>query len=148
MTIQPYEPTDKAALLAIFDLNVPLFFAEHEREDLAAYLDEFGDTYFIVQINDQILGGAGYIIQENTASVTWIFFHPNHTGKGLGAGVMTQLLEFFNTKSRITKLGVRTSQFAHTFFERFGYKTIRIEKNYWADGFDLYEMEREITNAI
>lgn len=37
---------------------------------------------------------------------------------------------------------VTTSQLAYKFFEKFDYRIIRIEKNYWGDGLDLYEMEK------
>tara|TARA_R110000868_G_scaffold4211_6_gene26465 strand:- start:9911 stop:10033 length:123 start_codon:yes stop_codon:yes gene_type:complete len=37
---------------------------------------------------------------------------------------------------------VTTSQLAYKFFEKFDYSINRIEKNYWGEGLDLYEMEK------
>ncbi len=42
---------------------------------------------------------------------------------------------------QVKKISVKTSQLAFGFFEKFGYRTIRVEQNYWGLGLDLYEME-------
>ncbi|MHA7057839.1 hypothetical protein ACWGOQ_0011500 [Aquimarina sp. M1] len=33
---------------------------------------------------------------------------------------------------------VRTSQFASKFYEKMGFALVKIEKDFWVDGFDLY----------
>jgi ribosomal protein S18 acetylase RimI-like enzyme len=36
---------------------------------------------------------------------------------------------------------VRTSQHAWRFFEKMGFELQKTEKNFWAPGFDLYQMK-------
>jgi len=36
---------------------------------------------------------------------------------------------------------VRTSQFVYGFYEKHGFELKKVVKNYWAQGFDLYDME-------
>ena len=47
-------------------------------------------------------------------------------------------LEAMRSVRRIT---VRTSQLAFGFYEKRGFELKGIEKDYWAEGFDLYRME-------
>jgi hypothetical protein len=47
MNFRPYVMEDKAACLAIFDSNTPLYFAEHERLDFSAFLDAPEGRYFV-----------------------------------------------------------------------------------------------------
>jgi hypothetical protein len=41
----------------------------------------------------------------------------------------------------VDKLVVRTSQMASSFFEKFGFATTDIQKDFWAPGIDLHYME-------
>tara|TARA_B110000305_G_scaffold133294_1_gene148824 strand:- start:481 stop:765 length:285 start_codon:yes stop_codon:yes gene_type:complete len=51
-------------------------------------------------------------------------------------------LKIFSKDKRVEKLIVTTSQHSNNFFEKFGYHIIRIVKDYWGKGLDLYEMEQ------
>lgn len=48
MPIRPYAPEDRAACLALFDSNVPNFFAPHERAEFAAWLLDPSE-YFVLE---------------------------------------------------------------------------------------------------
>ena len=43
--------------------------------------------------------------------------------------------------SSVRRITVRTSQLAFGFYEKRGFELKGIEKDYWAEGFDLYRME-------
>ena len=51
-------------------------------------------------------------------------------------------MKIFREDKRVKKLIVTTSQLAYKFFEKFDYSINRIEKNYWVEALDLYEMEK------
>jgi hypothetical protein len=51
-------------------------------------------------------------------------------------------LKIFSKDKRVEKLIVTTSQHSNKFFEKFGHHIIRIVKDYWGKGLDLYEMEQ------
>ena len=46
-----------------------------------------------------------------------------------------------NSKRSVLRITVRTSQLAFGFYEKRGFELKGIEKDYWAEGFDLYRME-------
>jgi ribosomal protein S18 acetylase RimI-like enzyme len=143
--IRPYNETDKNELLNIFRLNTPEYFDPKEVADYETYLAENAHTYLTVEHENKIAGGVGYHIKEEEKSgqITWIFFHPAYAGLGLGREAVEHCFAIFTSYPVIEKLVVTTSQKAYKFFEKFGYKLVKTEKDYWGPGLDLYLMERE-----
>lgn len=141
--IRSYNPKDKETLIEIFKLNTPQYFDVKEVADFKEYLDINSDTYLTIQHDEKIVGGFGYFIRESDKSgrITWIFFHPNYSGLGLGKQAVEYCLTTLKQNPKVEKLVVTTSQLAFKFFEKFGYKLSKIEKNFWGEGLDLYEME-------
>lgn len=144
--IRPYDIRDKEKLVEIFLLNVPKYFASKERYDYEDYLDKYGETYFTIEHNGQIAGGTGYYInnEKKSGNITWIFFHPEYQGSGLGRKAVEYCLSAFRTFPGVDRSIVNTSQFAFKFFEKLGYELKRTEKDYWAEGLDLFEMEKRL----
>jgi ribosomal protein S18 acetylase RimI-like enzyme len=142
--IRPYKPTDKESLLKIFNFNVPEFFDKKELNDFKEYLQQNAATYLTVEVDNTIVGGTGYYVNEHDRSgrITWIFFDPTYSGQGLGKHAVEHCLKILGNDKRVEKFIVTTSQHAYKFFEKFGYRVHRIEKNHWGKGLDLYEMEK------
>lgn len=143
--IRKYLPADKPALLEAFLSNTPVFFAPEELSDFVDYLDKFGEsTYWVMECNNKVIGGFGIEsrLSDKSGRINWIFFHANEKGKGLGKKAVTFAIGILIADKNVEKLIVRTSQVAFAFFEKMGYSLTSIEKNYWADGLDLYLMER------
>lgn len=97
-----------------------------------------------IEVDDTIVGGTGYYINQddNSGRITWIFFDPSYSGKGLGKESVEHCLRIMSKDSSVEKFIVTTSQLAYQFFEKFDYRVKRIEKEYWGEGLDLYEMEK------
>ncbi|HKO82296.1 MAG TPA: GNAT family N-acetyltransferase [Chitinophagaceae bacterium] len=142
--IRSYQIPDKEELVQIFKLNTPKYFDPKEVKDFEEYLVQYGDTYLTIEHDNKIVGGAGYYINSKNKSghITWIFFHPDFAGLGLGKQTVEYCLTIFKSNPAVEKLVVTTSQFAYKFFEKFGYQLIRTEKDYWGQGLDLYLMEQ------
>tara|TARA_R110000744_G_scaffold164101_2_gene281184 strand:- start:12085 stop:12525 length:441 start_codon:yes stop_codon:yes gene_type:complete len=142
--IRPFKPDDKESLLRIFRLNVPEFFYKNEIKNFAEYLNQNMQTYLTIEGDNTIVGGTGYYVNEddNSGPITWIFFDPSYAGNGLGKQSVEHCMKIFREDKRVKKLIVTTSQLAYKFFEKFDYSINRIEKNYWVEGLDLYEMEK------
>ncbi len=141
--IRPYKYTDRKELVEIFKLNIPAYFDPKELTDFEEYLEYGSTTYLIIEYENKIVGGAGYDFQEkdNTGRITWIFFHPNCTGLGLGKKMVEHCLSILKLNLTLEKVVVTTSQLAYKIFERFGFILKKTEKDYWGVGLDLYLME-------
>lgn len=142
IVIRPYSIKDKSPLLSILKKNVPTYFHKDEIQDFEEFIDKNGDIYFTVLFHNQIAGGVAWVRErkQKSAVIAWIFFDPDFQGKGLGRESVNFCLSDMRKEKDIDKFRVRTSQLVFPFFEKFGFKTIYTEQDYWAKGFDLYDM--------
>jgi len=142
-SIRPYQSSDKEALLNLLRLNTPAFFSPEEEVDLVYYLDHEVEYYYVLEVNQQLVGAGGINFSGNPAigKISWDFLHPDFQGKGLGALLLTYRIEKLKTFAGLQKIIVRTSEQAHGFYEKSGFILLEIRKDYWAKGFDLYLME-------
>lgn len=146
MIFYPYQPSNKESLIHIFRLNVPNYFDASEEKEFSNYLQLKPDTYFCIFNNGTMVGGVGYDfkVEDQSGRINWIFLHPNYKGNGLGKKAVEHCLGILKADTRVKTLIVRTSQLIYPFFEKCGYTLLRTEKDYWAKGFDLYQMEKSI----
>ncbi len=141
-SIRSYRPDDKSRLVEIFHLNVPKHFGIEELKGLESYLDKPPETYYVIEVDNKVVGASGCAVEENlSGTITWIFLHPESAGQGLGRALVEHCLAILKKDDRVKKFRAKTSQTAYKFFERMGFSLIRTEKDYWAKGLDLYDME-------
>lgn len=141
--IRPFQQTDKEILAEIFMMNTPQYFDPKEVNDFVEYLEHHSHTYLTLEQDNKIVGGTGYYVKNSDKSgrITWIFLNPVYSGLGLGRQAVEYCLMRLRQNPEVEKFVVMTSQLAFRFFEKFGYRVIRTEKDYWGTGLDLYEME-------
>ena len=89
-------------------------------------------------------GGINYFPDQGEARISWDLVHPGYHGKGIGR----QLTQYRITKIReqpgIGLIIVRTTQLVCKFYEKLGFELKEIKKDFWAEGFDLYQMEMKL----
>ena len=150
VNIREYTVSDKNPLIEVLKLNIPQYFAESEVEDLEEYLENKIEMYFIAEIDNQIVGGGGinFEIEIKTAKISWDFINPLFQGKGIGEKLLKYRLEIIKTIEKIENIQVRTSQLAYKFYEKNGFVLKEIIPDYWAKGFDLYDMRYENKSSL
>ncbi len=141
--IRAYNATDKTAILYLLQLNTPKYFAPDEQNDLIYYLDNELQFYFVLETDAQIVGCGGFNLaaDRTVGYIAWDILHPEYQGRGLGGSLLKHRITQLQTIVSVQKIIVRTSQLAYIFYEKQGFQLLFIEKDYWAKGFDLYEME-------
>lgn len=144
MKIKPYHNSYSQRLLNLLDSNVPKYFAPSEVNDFKKYLVNGVEDYFVLLEKDQVIGAGGINYEKTHAVLSWDFIHPEYHGKGLGTKLVKHRLVWIKEKTDFTKVIVRTSQHAHEFYAKMGFELVNTEKDYWAKGFDLYEMEMSL----
>ena len=128
-------------MLRVFQLNVPTYFDPQEEDELLEYLNRYGSSYFIIEIEDQIVGCGGYhLTTDNKGRLSWDLMDPRHQGQGLGRLLIEHCLAQIR-KQNVAEFEVWTSQKAYKFFERFGFAVKEIKQNHWGAGLHLYRME-------
>ena len=143
ITIREYEANDKNDLINLIRLNTPEFFATDEEKDLNKYLETERELYYVLLYDGKIVGcnGINLADEETIGKISWDIFHPDYQGKSFGTKLLKHRIDKLNSISSIQKITVRTSQVAYKFYEKQGFELFEIKKDYWADGFDMYNME-------
>lgn len=146
MLIRSYKETDKRSVIKLIRGNTPEFFAPEEEEDLLFYLDNYAQNYFVVEIDNQVVGSGGYNIAEDgiTAKISWDIIDSEAQGKGIGRYLTVYRIKDILKNKDIKILSVRTSQLAYKFYEKFGLTLREISADYWAKGLDLYRLDCDI----
>jgi ribosomal-protein-alanine N-acetyltransferase len=143
ITIREYEANDKNDLINLIRLNTPEFFSTDEEKDLNKYLETERELYYVLLYDGKIVGCGGINLadEETIGKISWDIFHPDYQGKSFGTKLLKHRIDKLNSISSIQKITVRTSQVAYKFYEKQGFELFEIKKDYWAEGFDMYNME-------
>ena len=145
MSIRPYKPTDFDALLTVFRNNVPDAFGAGEEADYVDFLGRLPVPYVVYEQDGRVLGACGHYVPtgQPVGQIVWIVADPATRGKGVGSALLTYCLDAMQ-QAGVRQIDCRTSQVAYRFFERFGFRLQYVKTDYWAPGFDLYFMTREL----
>src|SRR5690606_26260449 len=140
--IRKYHISDKPELMEILQMNIPQYFAETEIKDFDHYLDSAIEQYFVIEINDKIVGSGGINFEKTskTGKLSWDIINPNFQGKGLGTDLLKHRIALLHSMPDVEKITVRASQFAFQFYEKNGFVLEKTQKDFWAKGFDMYKM--------
>jgi len=142
MTIRAYRKDDREAVLALLRANTPEYFAPEEEQDLIRYLLHEAEYYFVLEAEGRIVASGGFnlLADKKEARISWDMVHPEGQGKGWGSALVRYRLQQMQAIPDRGTIVVRTSQLAWRFYERFGFRTKEVVRDYWAPGYDLYYM--------
>jgi ribosomal protein S18 acetylase RimI-like enzyme len=142
MRIRAYTPEDKEACLAIFDSNMPTYFADHERSEFVTFLDEDADQYFVVEHDAGIIACGGFFVIPNTpvAVLTWGMVAREQHSRGIGRLLLLTRLQRLCEEPSVTVVKLQTSQHTYGFFEKVGFKTEKITENGFGAGLHRYDI--------
>jgi len=148
--IRPYTQKDKNVVLHLFDLNVPSYFSANERFDLANYLENEIEFYFVIEMDNKIVGCGGINLDATKTKgiISWDIIHPEYHNKKLGTALLKHRIDILNKMPNIHSIIVRTSQHTYLFYQKQGFELLETTKDYWAPGFDLYYMEYKNVESI
>ena len=138
-----YHSVDFDACMAIFDSNVPQFFAESERQAFEGFLLDLPGPYLVCkEQNLGIIGCGGYAFnqQDRSADLCWGMVHKDFHKKGFGQALLLERLERIKLNPDIKKIHLNTCQLTDSFFENAGFKTSKITHDGFADGLHRHDM--------
>ena len=134
---------DRAACLAIFESNTPVYFASSERAEFAAFLDAASANYLVLEITSGVIVGCGgyYVKSSGVAGLAWGMVDRAWHKRGFGRMLLEARLALLRRFPDAAVVCVNTSQSSRGFFERFGFRPVRIVPDGFAPGIDRVEEE-------
>jgi ribosomal protein S18 acetylase RimI-like enzyme len=133
--------SDQVSLLEIIQLNIPTYFAQEEKDELKYYLENEMEDYFVVEKGNKVVAGGGinYPLNQKFATISWDLIHPDFQGIRIGSELIKFRINHIQNKG-FNKIRVRTSQQAFGFYEKHNFVLQEVIPDYWAKGYDLYDM--------
>jgi N-acetylglutamate synthase-like GNAT family acetyltransferase len=120
MDLRIFTPGDRAACLALFDENIPAFFAAEERIAYERWLDAPEGSYFVMEHEGRTVACGGVALENpQLASLTWLIVAAGLQRQGLG-----RFLVFYGLKSlppNVTHIRLTTIPAVTGFFEKLGF---------------------------
>ena len=146
--IRQYLKKDKSRIIDLLRLNTPKYFDASEESDLVNYLENEVEEYFVYEENLEIIGAGGinYFDEDRIARISWDIIAPKSQGKGVGKKMTQYRIHHLRENPKIEFIIVRTTQLAYKFYEKMGFDIEKVEKDFWAKNFDLYQMKLNIKN--
>ncbi|MBE0553223.1 MAG: GNAT family N-acetyltransferase [Rhodobacteraceae bacterium] len=145
ITLRPYRPEDRAACLALFDGNVPRYFAPDERAGFCRFLDELPETgwpYLVLEEAGQVVACGGLIADEGgrQVSLSWgMVVRSRHRG-GLGRRLTLARLDQARAMPGIGRVVIETSQHTRGFYEGLGFRLTALTPDGFGPGIDRCDM--------
>ena len=149
VTFRPYRPSDADACLAVFDSNVPVYFAPAERPEFAAFLAEMPCAYLVGEAADGgVVACGGWFHApergDGTAGLAWGMVRRDWHGRGVGRLLLEARLAGVHAAPGVRTLVISTSQHTERFYARAGFEvTARVADGH-APGIDKVDMQRRV----
>lgn len=142
---RPYASTDLLACLAVFDGNVPDFFAPAERAEFQAHLralPEPAPDYLVLTHAGGVVGCGGVSLggQHGDARLVWGMVAPEWHGRGLGHRLLQERLVLARGFAGLRTVSLSTSQHTRGFYERAGFILTGVVPDGFGAGLDQCDM--------
>ncbi|MDQ1089798.1 ribosomal-protein-alanine N-acetyltransferase [Siphonobacter sp. SORGH_AS 1065] len=153
MVIRTYQSADYAGCMKAFESNCPAFFADHEKELFQHFLRELeisSMNYYVVEHENQIIACAGFYLPseaDKAAELVWGMVTRDFQREGVGKQLLVYRLRKIQEIRPGTSVLLDTTQLSFPFFEKAGFRTLKISPNFYALGLDRYDMILEPYNV-
>jgi predicted GNAT family N-acyltransferase len=141
--VREYLPADREACLAMFDGNVPAYFAPAERADYETFLAALDFPYLVIEDETGLVACGGWTRRKcdaGAADLCWGMVRHDRHKSGLGHALMQARLDQIAAAGGVRSVVLQTSQHTEGFFARYGFVTHRVETDGFAPGLHLHEM--------
>lgn len=151
-TIRKYTTPDKKACMEVFQTNVPKYFTADEVNDFEQFLTKLENPeeadqppYYVMELDGKLIGCGGFGEKEDADAITfiWGMVHNDYHKLGYGEQLLVFRLAEIKKQSPGRQVVLDTTQFSYSFFEKYGFRTVKITENSYAEGMHRYDMVLE-----
>ena len=142
LAVRPYARRDFDACLALFDGNVPAFFAPGERAEFAAFLSSEPLTgYLVLERRGAAVAAGGVSLgADGWVTLDWGMVARPLQGQGLGRELLEARLALARAMPGACGLRLETSQKTRGFYEAFGFRAGAVVPEGFGPGLDAVAM--------
>ena len=149
LELQPYTALDREQCLAIFESNLPTFFAPEEENKFGNFLDDYPTDpadYFVLKWKGELVGCGGFWLERERARATllWGMIRRERQRQGFGSYLLLARLQTIGLQAADCTVLIDTSQHSYPFYARFGFDIQQINENYYSSGLHRYDMALQL----
>jgi GNAT superfamily N-acetyltransferase len=146
MRCRRFRSGDRNACLGLFESNIPESFTPPERELFLAFLDGAVGSYVVVEDHVGTLIGCGGIAQRGAVvDLCWGLVGRRYHRRGVGRFLLRVRLAMATALSGVDEVHMNTSNETALFFEREGFVTTEVIKDFFRPGLHKHEMRLVLT---
>lgn len=133
-------------LRKVYEVELESFEHPYPFPIFLSYLISKPNGFLIAKINNQIVGYIIGITKKNIGTIVSIAVKKDYRKKGIGKKLLDSIIEYFKSKNvSLINLQVRIDNYeAISFYEKNGFKKVKVLKNYYSDGCDAFLMEKKL----
>ncbi len=136
--------------MAIFDSNMPTFFAPEERPDFRLFLETLNaevSPYLVLIREGSVIACRGLFIEaeKRQAYLAWGMVDRKLHRQGLGTILTQARLTLARANPIISELTLSTSQHTYGFYEGFGFTVSKTTPDGFGTGLDRLDMALSLT---
>ncbi len=148
-TIRKYQSSDHEACMEAFKTNVPKYFTIGEVGDFERFLNKLEDPaqennppFYVLELDEKLIGcgGFGERTDNDNISFIWGLVHNDYHKKGFGEQLLVFRLGEIKLQFPDRTIVLDTTQYSAPFFEKYGFETVKITENGYAEGMHRYDM--------
>ena len=157
MNIRPYQREDRAACIAIFESNTPLYFDASELaylenwltgkdEGRHSYKENADERFYVGVINGTVVGCGGYYVPtgQQRGHMVWGMVDRQYHKRGIGNELLVFRINEIRRLFPGYAITLDTSQHTYTFFMKLGFIVTKVKKDCYGPGLDRYDMELKL----
>ncbi len=150
--IRAYKYSDKNSCMEVFKTNVPTYFTLEEVNEFERFLTKLNDPqatdnppYYVMELGNKLIGCGGIgekkgIDSIDSVTFVWGMVHRDFHKKGFGEQLLLFRLDEIKLQFPNKPVILDTTQFSYSFFEKYGFKTVKITENSYGEGMHRYDM--------
>ncbi|RTL35455.1 MAG: GNAT family N-acetyltransferase [Burkholderiales bacterium] len=144
MQLRPYVAADLAACLALFDSNVPQFFAPHERPEFEDWLRAVPADYLVAERDGRVVACGGWYARGDEGRLCWGLVDRGVHRQGVGQALLAARVQALRATPGVRAVTITTSQLSEGFFVKQGFEVTEREVNGLAPGLDRVEARLDL----
>ncbi|MGE6332882.1 GNAT family N-acetyltransferase [Stenotrophomonas sp. NPDC077659] len=147
MKIRPYHRNDMDACLAIFDSNLPTYFALAERPEFEAFLRDLAEAhaYQVIELDGSTVACGGLSPPVNgRAGFCWGMVERSRHRQGLGRHLARMRPQHAATDPCVERVALSTSQPTEGFYAALGFCVIQRVTDGHGPGIHAVHMEARL----
>lgn len=150
--IRAYRDSDKDSCMEIFKTNVPTYFTLEEVNEFDRFLTKLNDPeatgnppYYVMVLENKLIGCGGIgekkgIDGEDSITFVWGMVDHSYHKQGFGEQLLLFRLNEIKLQFPNKPIILDTTQFSYSFFEKYGFKTVKFTENSYGEGMHRYDM--------